>query len=58
MTLKVTTPGYTTNLTLSIGIYNVSKHPDVISGKKRGSDILEDFLKTFESFSYYKVLCL
>lgn len=35
-------------------VYDTSKHPDVINGKKRPSDILEEFLKTFENFSYYK----
>lgn len=29
-------------------VYNTSKHPDVISGKKTGDQVLVDFLETFE----------
>jgi Ca2+-binding EF-hand superfamily protein len=31
------------------GVYNASKHPDVLSGKKTEDEILGDFLETFES---------
>ncbi len=37
------------------GVYNASKHPDVIQGKKSQEDILQEFLRTFESYSYYRV---
>jgi len=30
------------------GVYNASRHPDVISGKKTEEDILLEFLETFE----------
>jgi len=30
------------------GVYNASKHPDVIQGKKTENQILEEFLQTFE----------
>ena len=29
-------------------IYNASKHPDVLAGKKTQEEILGDFLETFE----------
>ena len=31
------------------GVYNASRHPDVISGKKTEEDILLEFLETFET---------
>ena len=31
------------------GVYSASKHPDVISGKKSESQILQEFLETFEA---------
>lgn len=31
------------------GIYNASRHPDVIAGKKTEEDILMEFLQTFET---------
>jgi Ca2+-binding EF-hand superfamily protein len=31
------------------GVYNCSKHPDVISGKKTEDQILKEFLETFET---------
>jgi Ca2+-binding EF-hand superfamily protein len=31
------------------GIYNASKHPDVVSGKKTEEQILQEFLETFET---------
>jgi Ca2+-binding EF-hand superfamily protein len=31
------------------GVYNATKHPDVISGKKTEDDILGEFLDTFEA---------
>lgn len=37
------------------GVYNASKHPDVIQGKKSQEEILQEFLRTFESYSYYRV---
>jgi len=30
------------------GVYNASRHPDVLSGKKTESDIFGEFLETFE----------
>jgi Ca2+-binding EF-hand superfamily protein len=36
------------------GVYNASKHPDVIQGKKSQEEILQEFLRTFESYSYYR----
>lgn len=29
-------------------VYNTSKHPDVLSGKKTSDQVLVDFLETFE----------
>ena len=31
------------------GVYNCSKHPDVVSGKKTEDQILQEFLETFET---------
>lgn len=31
-----------------LGVYNATKHPDVISGKKTEDEILGEFLDTFE----------
>lgn len=31
------------------GVYNASRHPDVVSGKKTEEDILLEFLQTFEN---------
>jgi Ca2+-binding EF-hand superfamily protein len=31
------------------GVYNASKHPDVLSGKKNEDQILQEFLETFET---------
>ena len=31
-----------------LGVYNGTKHPDVISGKKTEDEILGEFLDTFE----------
>ena len=31
-----------------LGVYNGSKHPDVLTGKKTEDDILTEFLDTFE----------
>ena len=31
-----------------MGVYDASKHPDVISGKKKAGEILRDFLDTFD----------
>jgi Ca2+-binding EF-hand superfamily protein len=31
------------------GVYNASKHPDVVSGKKTEEQILQEFLETFET---------
>ena len=31
------------------GVYNASRHPDVISGKKTEDQILQEFLETFET---------
>lgn len=30
------------------GVYDASKHPDVIAGKSTEADILEQFMSTFE----------
>jgi calcyphosin len=31
------------------GVYNATRHPDVVSGKKTEEDILLEFLQTFET---------
>ena len=31
------------------GVYNATKHPDVISGKKKEDQVLNEFLETFEA---------
>jgi len=31
------------------GVYNATKHPDVLSGKKTEDQILQEFLETFET---------
>ena len=31
------------------GVYNASKHPDVLAGKKNEDQILQEFLETFET---------
>merc|ERR1712048_794234 len=31
------------------GVYNATKHPDVVSGKKTEEQILQEFLETFET---------
>jgi len=37
------------------GVYNASRHPDVLSKKKTEEDILTDFLDTFEQHYSYLV---
>jgi predicted RNA-binding protein with RPS1 domain len=31
------------------GVYNASRHPDVVQGKKTEDDVLMEFLETFEA---------
>jgi len=31
-------------------VYNTSRHPDVLSGKKTSDQVLVDFLETFETY--------
>lgn len=37
------------------GVYNASNHPDVKSGKKTENQVLQEFLKTFETVYDYQV---
>jgi Ca2+-binding EF-hand superfamily protein len=37
------------------GLYNATRHPDVISGKKTEDDVLAEWLDNFDQYSYLKV---
>lgn len=37
------------------GVYDPSRHPEVLKGKKSKEDVYLDFLQTFESYSDLKV---